>query len=542
VSLISLPSLSLGSVPPPASHGSTVTSRSAEHAFGSLPSIWHVSDFFSKPSLCPRALEKHPPGVILHAMDISGRQFTLDFDGTSNPVRERMGLGEFQVFLEVDSPPSERMDTAVARLGDFAASIPGNAEHPVGVAVTDRLESVDGMDAAEFAAEGLPDYLKRSSLVFVSGRGRSFREMEEAVGAREALGFRNVVAVTGDGYPPLGEAGERRFSDSVHAIRKMSESGSFHIGCVANPFKYLSSDLFPQLFKLVKKINLGAEFVVIQAGWDMLKLRDLRWFLNSRDIIVPMVARIILLSPERVESIVDGKEPGIFISRDFRAILEGEGRHGFGQFASAQWRRLQLQVAGCRALGFSGVQISGVESPEHVATAVAKIDEGLREFDTFDSWLAAYSEHLARADMAPDGRRFALYKNSLEDPARSRPIPASEGVPPPSALEKARYRASQALLSEIDEFHPAEKKITKTLLAGCLASCQRCRLTKTHFVCPMSCSKGLSNGPCGGAKLDGSCELSPRECVHARRVRLAHWLNELDIVEELYVPHPDETA
>lgn len=451
-----------------------------------------------------------------------------------------MGNGEFQIFLEVDSPSSERLDTATARFKDFFSAIPVGTEYPVGVAFTDRLESVDGVDAAEFAAEGLPEKARRSSLVFLSGRGRGFREMDEAVGAREALGFANVVAVTGNGYEPVRGAGERRFADSVHAIRRMSDVSSFHIGCVANPFKYLPSDLFPQLFKLVKKFHLGAEFVVVQAGWDMLKLRDLRWFLNSRDMIIPMIARIILLSPERVESIAEGGEPGVFVSRDFRGILESEGRHGFGQFASAQWRRLQLQVAGCRALGFSGVQISGVESPEHVATAVAKIEEGLREFDSFDSWLDAYSEHLARADMAPEGQRFALYKNSLEDPAKSRPMPASEGVPAPSALEKARYRAGKALLSEIDEFHPAEKKITKTILAGCLASCHRCRLTKTHFVCPMACPKGLSNGPCGGARLDGSCELSARECVHARRVRLAHWLNDLDLVEELYIPHPDE--
>ena len=473
-------------------------------------------------------------------MEKERRQFALDFDARPNPVREWMRRGSFQIFLEVDAPSAARSETATARLKDFAAAIPETSQHPVGLAVTDRLEAVDCVDAAEFASEGLPDTLKASSLAFISGRGRTFREMEEAVAARRALGFGNVVAVTGDGYDARTADRGSAFVDSVHTVKKISDVGGFHPGCVANPFKYLASDLYPQLFKLVKKINLGAEFVVSQAGWDMLKLRDLKWFLDSRELMVPIIARIVFLTPEKVERILSGEMPGVFISRDLRMILEGEGTHGYGQFASAQWRRLQLQVAGCRALGFSGVQIAGIESPEHIPTAISKISEGLSEFDRFETWYPAYSAHLARADMAPVDQRFRLYRNPPKETSPSAPIPTVEGVPPPSALEKARYKASSALLSDIDEFHPAEKKITKTLLSGCLASCSRCRLSKTHFVCPMSCAKGLSNGPCGGAKLDGKCELSEKECAHARRVRLAAWLNELDLVEERYIEHPDE--
>jgi hypothetical protein len=162
-------------------------------------------------------------------------------------------------------------------------------------------------------------------------------------------------------------------------------------------------------------------------------------------------------------SLFSGEMPGVFISRDLRMILEGEGTHGYGQFASAQWRRLQLQVAGCRALGFSGVQIAGIESPEHIPTAISKISEGLSEFDRFETWYPAYSAHLAHADMAPLEQSFRLYKNPLEDPVRSKPVPASDGIPAPSTLEKSRYQASRTLLSGIDEFHPMEKKITKTI-------------------------------------------------------------------------------
>ena len=46
--------------------------------------------------------------------------------------------------------------------------------------------------------------------------------------------------------------------------------------------------------------------------------------------------------------------------------------------------------------------------------------------------------------------------------------------------------------------------------------CGQCVLSKTGLICPMSCPKGLRNGPCGGT-LDGLCEVYPdKECVWVR--------------------------
>ncbi len=47
-------------------------------------------------------------------------------------------------------------------------------------------------------------------------------------------------------------------------------------------------------------------------------------------------------------------------------------------------------------------------------------------------------------------------------------------------------------------------------------TCGQCVLQKTGLVCPMSCPKGLRNGPCGGT-LHGQCEVYPdKQCVHVR--------------------------
>lgn len=44
-------------------------------------------------------------------------------------------------------------------------------------------------------------------------------------------------------------------------------------------------------------------------------------------------------------------------------------------------------------------------------------------------------------------------------------------------------------------------------------SCGQCVLDKTGWICPMSCPKGLRNGPCGGT-MNGLCEVYPdKQCV-----------------------------
>lgn len=44
--------------------------------------------------------------------------------------------------------------------------------------------------------------------------------------------------------------------------------------------------------------------------------------------------------------------------------------------------------------------------------------------------------------------------------------------------------------------------------------CGQCVLHSTGMTCPMSCPKNLRNGPCGGVRANGHCEVYPdRPCV-----------------------------
>src|ERR1700685_2512650 len=44
--------------------------------------------------------------------------------------------------------------------------------------------------------------------------------------------------------------------------------------------------------------------------------------------------------------------------------------------------------------------------------------------------------------------------------------------------------------------------------------CGQCVLSSTGMSCPMNCPKNLRNGPCGGVRSDGNCEVYPQmPCV-----------------------------
>ena len=45
-------------------------------------------------------------------------------------------------------------------------------------------------------------------------------------------------------------------------------------------------------------------------------------------------------------------------------------------------------------------------------------------------------------------------------------------------------------------------------------SCGQCVLGATGLSCPMNCPKSLRNGPCGGVRANGNCEVDPEmRCV-----------------------------
>jgi Methylene-tetrahydrofolate reductase C terminal len=69
---------------------------------------------------------------------------------------------------------------------------------------------------------------------------------------------------------------------------------------------------------------------------------------------------------------------------------------------------------------------------------------------------------------------------------------------------------------------------------GC-QMCGQCVLHDTGLTCPMTCPKTLRNGPCGGVRANGHCEVKPEmRCVWVKAVerseRLPLWRGHIDNV------------
>jgi hypothetical protein len=65
--------------------------------------------------------------------------------------------------------------------------------------------------------------------------------------------------------------------------------------------------------------------------------------------------------------------------------------------------------------------------------------------------------------------------------------------------------------------------------------CGQCVLHDTGLTCPMTCPKTLRNGPCGGVRANGHCEVKPEmPCVwvkaYERSERLPLWRGHIDDV------------
>ena len=59
----------------------------------------------------------------------------------------------------------------------------------------------------------------------------------------------------------------------------------------------------------------------------------------------------------------------------------------------------------------------------------------------------------------------------------------------------------------------AVERSVKGLLFDC-RMCGQCILSSTGMSCPMNCPKSLRNGPCGGVRANGNCEVRPdMKCV-----------------------------
>jgi len=470
-------------------------------------------------------------------MPVTG-QFELNFELKKNRFQKSLKKGSFSTFFEVNTPSiNSNIKTVLSRMEEGRIILEEFNEFHAGFAISDKSTYSQSYNLVNFASE-LCKKDRDKHLLFLSGKGVDNKQMTETVNACINLGFNNIVPVSGETLPneTLNNIKNINFFDSVDSlnlINKLDSSKKLFPGCVVSPFKYTPIDFFPQYYKLVKKINMGANFIVAQAGWDLLKYQELRWYLEKREYYDPTLARIIFLTSEMIEPIIEGQYPGIHISPDFLNMLKKESKFGFSQFISAQWRKLQLQVAGLRLMGYSGIVLAGINRADDIKTALNKIDEALDEFKSFDDWKDTYLNYLGRSEMAPYPHRFYFLKNLFNEAFAEIPDENYVKIPDCTKIEKVKYHFSKKRFLKSKQKGKRSGIFLKSIMSNSPGFNENdSSLSQTQFVSTNSCPKKLSNGPCGGTKADGTCEVCIKECVFSKIFRLANWQNDLDLLEE----------
>jgi methylenetetrahydrofolate reductase (NADH) len=353
-------------------------------------------------------------------------------------------------------------------------------------------------------------------------------------------GFDNVLALSGD-YPIEGYEGLAApvFDiDSVGLLRMYEnmneglgglERTRFFLGCVVTNHKRHEHEVMPQYFKLRKKIENGAAFVINQIGYDARKDDELLRWLELNELHVPVLANVYVLSARTAQVFSSGKIPGAVVTDELLAQIEREaaapdgGRSFFLDLAAEQ-------IAIARGLGFRGAYIGGhhLDPPDY--------DEILRRADAFapDDWRAFARElqfsfpdqfHYFEQDPGTGLSSTEVSRAYLESRRRhdghapiryrlSRKLHGAVFEPdaPLHSAGRAVYGAIERGPRSVQKAFHLVEQAAKVPLFGC-RDCGDCSLPEIAYLCPESqCVKNQRNGPCGGTR-DGKCEVGEKDCI-----------------------------
>lgn len=482
-----------------------------------------------------------------------------------NALRERMSRGDFVVCVEFVTPTrAEEFEVGIGPVVELSERAKGDSRIHA-IAVTDRVKSDDDHDPVR-VAQRVAEASGKVPTVHLAGKDRERAGVLDGLARAKAAGLENLLLITGDKVKSLPGDRRVRYYDSVNMIadaRQMSDT--FHIAAAVSPFKYREEELLNQYLKMAKKERAGADYFITQVGWDMLKLKELAAYRRRRGLTAPVIAGLMLLTVGRARYIRAHKLAGIHITDELQALLEAEALQPDKGIAAA-YHRLALQIVGLKRLGYAGFQLTGMHQFEKLDQLLRLAHELAGQFRTEAAWWEAWWAEMS----GPDGRpivmapRDPLYLyRELGEPGGWKVFLDSltprdlAGVPAPSR-EMQRFRAldrvdrvvfkegspGAAILGTLARLVPPGSALDKGLhqverwvkepIVGC-ETCGVCRLPHTMFVCPETCPKGLSNGPCGGTS-DNTCEFGDRECIHNQKYRLAKATGRIGELESVLIP------
>jgi methylenetetrahydrofolate reductase (NADPH) len=302
---------------------------------------------------------------------------------------------------------------------------------------------------------------------------------------------------------------------------------NFFSGAAVSPFKGTESEQMGQYYKLKKKLESGAQFIVTQLGYDARKIHEVIQIMNHLGYgDVPAIGNIYLLPAGAARLMNRNGLPGCVVTKELLDTIVGESQaddKGLGK----RIERGAKMYAMMKGMGFSGVHIGG-----H-GMKYSQVEEIL---EMGEEYSANWQDHVAEFNFPQPNGWYYFDKDEETGLNTSTPVDRSTSRPA-AGLGYSVFKTVHNMMFEQKGFlfgpmkmlaravdgssmeHLFEKveHFMKVMSNDCM-NCGDCALFDIAYLCPMSqCPKCQRNGPCGGS-FEGWCEVYPneKECIYVR--------------------------
>ena len=402
-------------------------------------------------------------------------------------------------------------------------------------------------------------------LVHLAFRDKNRNQCESLLYGLAAQGVRNLLMLTGDYPSTSGFRGRPKpvFDlDSVQGLQlvEMMNRGmeheamgkkttlaatDFFAGAAVSPFKQSEPELMGQYYKVKKKIEAGARFLITQVGYDARKFHELLLWLKVNGYSIPVIASIYIL-PYGAGKLMNANQiPGCVVTDQLLARLDEE-RKAKDKGRQARLDRAARMYAIAKGMGYAGAHIGGHGATYEMVEYIVNKGEELAP-----NWRDLVPEF----DFPQKDGFYFFHKDEKSGLNLERPVRRNgKGTHPPVYLlarlahvalfnqDSVLFKALRPAARWIDDSPKLKfafgslEHINKVALFDCM-NCGDCGLFDVAFLCPMSqCPKSQRNGPCGGS-YEGWCEVHPdKKCIWVKAYQRLKAHKEEDSIGEHIVP------
>ena len=230
--------------------------------------------------------------------------------------KEKIQSGKFLVTSEIGPPKG----IETAHLLEDAELVRGRVD---GINVTDLQSSV--MRLGSLAVCSMLKTKGLEPILQITCRDRNRLALQSDLLSAAALGIENVLILTGD-HTTMGDHPDAKPVFDLDSVQLLQVAGKlesgvdmkgnklegsppkFCLGAVVNPG---ADPLEPQIIKMVKKVEAGAEFFQTQAVYELDKFAD--FMKKVKHLKVPIMAGIVFLKSPAMAKFMNENVAGIHV-------------------------------------------------------------------------------------------------------------------------------------------------------------------------------------------------------------------------------------